>query len=61
MILEAATATEEPAPGFLDGLRSMTEKYGAVLIFDEMITGMRWSRQAGAIGVRGHARHINVG
>jgi glutamate-1-semialdehyde 2,1-aminomutase len=44
VILEPATATEEPAPGFLEGLRSMTEKHGAVLIFDEMITGMRWSR-----------------
>jgi glutamate-1-semialdehyde 2,1-aminomutase len=44
VILEPATATEEPAPGFLAGLQSLTEKHGAVLIFDEMITGMRWSR-----------------
>ena len=44
VILEAATATAEPAPGFLEGLRSVTEQHGAVLIFDEMITGMRWSR-----------------
>jgi glutamate-1-semialdehyde 2,1-aminomutase len=44
VILEAATATDEPAPGFLEGLRSVTEERGAVLIFDEMITGMRWSR-----------------
>jgi len=42
--LEAATATAEPAPGFLEGLRSLTEQNGTVLIFDEMITGMRWSR-----------------
>jgi glutamate-1-semialdehyde 2,1-aminomutase len=44
VILEAATATAEPAPGFLEGLRALTEKNGTVLIFDEMITGMRWSR-----------------
>jgi glutamate-1-semialdehyde 2,1-aminomutase len=47
VILEPATATAEPAPGFLEGLRSVTEKQGAVLIFDEMITGMRWSRHGG--------------
>jgi glutamate-1-semialdehyde 2,1-aminomutase len=52
VILEAATATHEPAPGFLQGLRSATEKHGAVLIFDEMITGMRWS-QHGAQSVYG--------
>lgn len=32
-----------PAPGFLEGLRSITEKYGAVLIFDEVMTGFRLS------------------
>jgi glutamate-1-semialdehyde 2,1-aminomutase len=44
VILEPATTTAEPAPGFLEGLRSLTYQHGAVLIFDEMITGMRWSR-----------------
>ncbi len=52
VILEAATATAEPAPGFLEGLRSITERHGTVLIFDEMITGMRWSRH-GAQSVYG--------
>jgi glutamate-1-semialdehyde 2,1-aminomutase len=47
VILEPATATAEPAAGFLEGLRSLTREHGAVLIFDEMITGMRWSRQGG--------------
>jgi glutamate-1-semialdehyde 2,1-aminomutase len=47
VILEPATATEEPVAGFLEGLRSCTEKHGAVLIFDEMITGMRWSQHGG--------------
>jgi glutamate-1-semialdehyde 2,1-aminomutase len=52
VILEAATATAEPAAGFLDGLRAITKQHGAVLIFDEMITGMRWSRH-GAQGLYG--------
>ena len=30
-----------PQPGFLDGLRSLTKRYGALLIFDEVITGFR--------------------
>lgn len=30
-----------PKPGFLDGLREITRKEGAVLIFDEVITGFR--------------------
>jgi glutamate-1-semialdehyde 2,1-aminomutase len=59
VILEAATATEEPAPGFLDGLRSTIKKHGAVLIFDEMITGMRWSRH-GAQSVYGVTPDIST-
>ncbi len=30
-----------PAPGFLEGLRSITQQHGALLIFDEVITGFR--------------------
>ncbi|GAB4247922.1 MAG: glutamate-1-semialdehyde 2,1-aminomutase [Thermoleophilia bacterium] len=30
-----------PAPGFLEGLRAVTTEYGAVLIFDEVMTGFR--------------------
>lgn len=30
-----------PAPGFLDGLREITSRAGALLIFDEVITGFR--------------------
>ncbi len=33
-----------PAPGFLEGLRRITEQYGALLIFDEVMTGFRLSR-----------------
>jgi glutamate-1-semialdehyde 2,1-aminomutase len=30
-----------PVPGFLESLRAVTEKYGALLIFDEVMTGFR--------------------
>jgi glutamate-1-semialdehyde 2,1-aminomutase len=30
-----------PAPGFLQGLRALCDTYGALLIFDEVITGFR--------------------
>jgi glutamate-1-semialdehyde 2,1-aminomutase len=42
LVLEAATATAEPQPGFLEGLRTLADRDGCVLVFDEMITGMRW-------------------
>lgn len=32
-----------PRPGFLEGLRELTLKYGSLLIFDEVITGFRLS------------------
>ena len=43
-----------PEPGFLPGLRSLCDQYGAVLVFDEVMTGFRSSR-GGAVeryGVR---------
>ena len=30
-----------PEPGFLEGLRSLTQQFGAVFIFDEVMTGFR--------------------
>ena len=33
-----------PLPGFLEGLRSITEREGSVLIFDEVMTGFRVHR-----------------
>ena len=30
-----------PAPGYLEGLRELTSRHGALLIFDEVITGFR--------------------
>lgn len=32
----------EVAPGFLQGIQTLCREHGAVLIFDEMITGFRW-------------------
>ncbi len=32
-----------PEPGFLEGLRAITREYGALLIFDEVMTGFRVS------------------
>ena len=43
IVLEAATALTEPQPGYLEGVRAMADRHGVVLVFDEMITGMRWS------------------
>ncbi|HXH84981.1 MAG TPA: glutamate-1-semialdehyde 2,1-aminomutase [Candidatus Tectomicrobia bacterium] len=41
VVLEPATWME-PAPGFLEGLRRLCDAEGALLVFDEMITGFRW-------------------
>jgi glutamate-1-semialdehyde 2,1-aminomutase len=43
-----------PARGFLEGLRALCDRYGAVLIFDEVMTGFRVHAQAaqGLFGIR---------
>ncbi len=41
-----------PIPGFLEGLREITKAWGAVLIFDEVMTGFR-VHPAGAQGLTG--------
>ena len=41
-----------PAPGFLEGLRAICDRYGTLLIFDEVITGFRLG-PAGAQGYYG--------
>lgn len=43
VILEAAR-TYLPEPGFLEGVRELTRKHGAALIFDEVVTGFRTAR-----------------
>lgn len=42
VILEPQALTS-PEPGFLEGVRELCTKYKAVLIFDEVVTGFRWS------------------
>lgn len=51
VLLEAARI-EEPLPGFLQGVQALCRQEGAVLIFDEMITGFRWNL-GGAQGLYG--------
>ncbi|WP_433572621.1 glutamate-1-semialdehyde 2,1-aminomutase [Streptomyces sp. CA-251247] len=51
LILEPAGHTEPP-PGYLAGLRELADRHGCVLVFDEMITGFRWS-EAGAQSLYG--------
>ena len=43
VVMEAATALAEPSPGFLEGVRALCDAHGSLLVFDEMITGFRWS------------------
>jgi glutamate-1-semialdehyde 2,1-aminomutase len=42
LIIEPA-GTAEPPPGYLLALKELVHRHGALLIFDEMITGFRWS------------------
>jgi len=37
------TNTAEPPPGYLQGLKDLAHRHGALVIFDEVITGFRWS------------------
>jgi glutamate-1-semialdehyde 2,1-aminomutase len=58
VILEAATAMAEPEPGFLEGVRALCDSHGTLLVFDEMITGFRWSA-GGAQAVYGVAPDLS--
>ena len=42
VIMEAQALTA-PKEGFLQGVRKLCDKYGALLIFDEVVTGFRWA------------------
>jgi glutamate-1-semialdehyde 2,1-aminomutase len=42
-----------PQPGFLEGLRSLCDQYGSLLIFDEVITGFR-------VGYGGAQQRFNI-
>jgi glutamate-1-semialdehyde 2,1-aminomutase len=41
VIVEPVQRVICPAPGFLQGLRDLTKKYGVLLIFDEVVTSFR--------------------
>ena len=41
VILEPMQRYISPEPGFLEGLRDLTERYGICLVFDELVTGFR--------------------
>jgi glutamate-1-semialdehyde 2,1-aminomutase len=44
VILEPSR-TDPPQPGFLEGIHRLCTRHGAVLVFDEMITGFRYDRR----------------
>lgn len=41
VIVEPVQRVISPGPGFLQGLRELTQKYGILLIFDEVVTSFR--------------------
>ena len=43
VIVEPFQRLLTPLPGFLEGLRELTSQYGIPLIFDEVVTGFRFS------------------
>lgn len=43
VIMEPLQRFIEPEPGFLAAVRELTNKYGALLVFDEIVTGFRFN------------------
>jgi len=41
VIVEPGCRLIDPAPGFLEGLRALTRQQGALLVYDEVVTGFR--------------------
>jgi len=52
VIMEAQALTP-PNPGFLEGVRTLCDSHGVVLVFDEVVTGFRW-------GLGGAQKHYGV-
>ncbi len=50
---------QEPAPGFLEGVRALADEYGAVLVYDEIRTGFRL-RMGGAQELYGVTPDLTV-
>jgi len=40
-VIMEAIGIEEPKPGYLEGVKALCERHGAILIFDEIINGFR--------------------
>jgi glutamate-1-semialdehyde 2,1-aminomutase len=58
-VLFEAEAMTLPAPGFLAQVKELCEQCGAILIFDEMITGFRW-HLGGAQKFHGVTPHLST-
>jgi glutamate-1-semialdehyde 2,1-aminomutase len=58
VVMEAEAITP-PTPGYLQGVKELCEQKGAVLIFDEMITGFRW-HLGGAQKFHGVTPHLST-
>jgi glutamate-1-semialdehyde 2,1-aminomutase len=58
VLMEAEAATP-PVPGYLNQVKELCEKQGAVLVFDEMITGFRW-HLGGAQKFHGVVPHLST-
>jgi glutamate-1-semialdehyde 2,1-aminomutase len=58
VVMEAETVTP-PVPGYLKQVKELCEQRGAVLIFDEIITGFRW-HLGGAQKFHGVVPHLST-
>jgi glutamate-1-semialdehyde 2,1-aminomutase len=58
VVMEAEAATP-PAAGYLEQVKELCEQQGALLIFDEMITGFRW-HLGGAQKFHGVVPHLST-
>jgi glutamate-1-semialdehyde 2,1-aminomutase len=58
VVMEAEAATQ-PKPGYLKQVKALCEERGALLIFDEMITGFRW-HLGGAQKFHGVVPHLSA-
>ncbi len=58
-VVMEAEAMAVPAPGYLSEVKAMCEAHGALLVFDEMITGFRW-HLGGAQKFHGVVPHLST-
>ena len=58
VVMEAEAATP-PVPGYLNQVKELCEERGALLVFDEMITGFRW-HLGGAQKFHGVVPHLST-